>query len=107
MLHSRFTVLADMPSRSAAAQRSTREEAQLSLMLCRGSSFASRSRPVQMVPPSMQKPLATGITGWRRATASEPCRPGGYYAALPKAHRPFPQLAFASRALIHSTSALD
>jgi len=28
----------------------------------------------------------TGITGWRRATASEPRRRGSYYAALPKAH---------------------
>jgi len=28
----------------------------------------------------------TGITGWRRATASEPRRPARYHAALPKAH---------------------
>jgi hypothetical protein len=24
----------------------------------------------------LPRPLATGITGWRRVTASEPCRPG-------------------------------
>jgi hypothetical protein len=35
-------------------------------------------------PP--QRPLATGITGWRRDTASEPRRPGRHYAALPKTH---------------------
>jgi hypothetical protein len=33
------------------------------------------------------RPLAIGITGWRRATASEPRRPARYYAALPKAHK--------------------
>lgn len=36
---------------------------------------------------SAARPLATGITGWRRVTASEPCRPAGHYAALPKAHK--------------------
>jgi Calcium binding len=35
------------------------------------------------------RPLAIGITGWRRATASEPRRPARYYAALPKAHQAF------------------
>src|ERR1700722_19274798 len=35
-------------------------------------------------PP--RRPLATGTTGWRRDTVSEPRRPGRYCAALPKAH---------------------
>jgi Calcium binding len=48
--------------------------------------FPSHNWPPLIPTNPPLRPLATGITGWRRATASDPRRLRPYYAALPEAH---------------------